>query len=78
MRRMHFVFVPLDDLARGERELDAFLSSHRVLAVNEEFVQAEGHVGWAVCVRYEVDAGSSGPSPVGKRQRSIFLGRAMI
>lgn len=53
MRRFQLLFVPLTDLEGGERELDRFLGSHRVLSVREEFVQAEGYVGWSFCIGYE-------------------------
>ncbi len=53
MRKVHFEFIPLADLEHSERELNQFLSSHRVLSIDREFVQADGHVGWALAVTYE-------------------------
>lgn len=50
--RMHFVTVPVFDSAAAEAELNQFLASHRVLAVDRKLIDDGACSVWAVCVRY--------------------------
>ena len=50
--RMHFVTVPVFDGAQAERELNAFLSQHRVLSLDRQFLHDGAASAWAICVTY--------------------------
>lgn len=59
--------VPIDDDGRWNEELNRFLRSHRVLEVDDEFVQDGSRSCWCFCVRY-LD-GSIGSAGAGKGPR---------
>ena len=50
--RLHFVSVPTHSSAAAEDELNAFLGSHRVVAVDRQLVADGARSAWAVCVEY--------------------------
>lgn len=54
-----FFVVPVNQPERGERELNEFLASHRVLAVDRRFVDRGENSCWAFCVDYQDSIGSS-------------------
>lgn len=47
-----FFIVPLNDDGSGERQLNAFLSNHRVLAVDRRWVDQGAGSLWCFCVDY--------------------------
>ncbi len=49
---LKFFTIPIRDVAQGETELNGFLSSHRVLAVDRQFVNLGENSFWALCVDY--------------------------
>ncbi len=54
-----FFVVPVRDDGSAEAELNAFLGSHRVLAIDRRCVASGGEAYWAVCVDYlDAAAGS--------------------
>ncbi len=70
--RLHFVTVPVHGSAAAEDELNHFLGTHRVIAVERQLVADGPRSTWAVCVAY-VDGpgvpghGASAPDPAKKR-----------
>ncbi|MEO7330090.1 MAG: hypothetical protein ABI193_16060 [Minicystis sp.] len=66
--RFHFITVPIHGGADAEVELNQFLSTHRVLAVDRQLVADGPRSVWAICVTY-VGAGSVGVSDVGSNKR---------
>ena len=69
--RYHFVAVPVSASQAAEAELNRFLASHKVLAVDRELVHDGPRSLWALCVTYTVDekpnAATPGPSRVDYR-----------
>lgn len=60
--RMKFFTVPVFDGDAAAGELDGFLSTHRILSIDRQFLQ-EGHTSaWCLCIGY-IDAGDR-PQPV--------------
>ena len=56
-----FFFVPISDQADVAGELNRFVSSHRTVAVERNFLPDGASSGWAVCVTY-----TDSPSPEAK------------
>lgn len=63
--RLKFFAVPAADSADAEREVNAFLASKRILAIDRQLVTANGTY-WALAITY--DEGDSGRAPI-KRGR---------
>lgn len=61
--RMHFVSVPVFDGAPAEAELNQFLATHRVLAIERQLVVDGMRSTWAICVSHVEGPASSGASP---------------
>ncbi len=59
-----FFTVPVHAPDEAQGELNRFLSSHRVLAVDRRWVDQGENSFWALCVDYLVS--SAGPGPTGK------------
>jgi superfamily II DNA helicase RecQ len=59
-----FFTVPIQSTAEAEAELNAFLGSHKVLAVDRQWVDQGANSFWAVCVDYLVEGGSASPPKV--------------
>jgi len=49
---LRFFTIPVRAPAEAERELNAFLASHRVLTVERRFVDAGENSLWAICVDF--------------------------
>jgi superfamily II DNA helicase RecQ len=49
---LKFFTIPIRDVAHGEGELNSFLSSHRVLALDRQFVNLGENSFWTICVDY--------------------------
>lgn len=64
--RLHFVTVPVFETAAAEDELNQFLASHRVLAVERALVNDGPRSVWAVCVSYLPAGGSALPIKKGR------------
>ena len=47
-----FFTIPIQDNGSAEAELNAFLRSHRVLAVERRWVEQGGNSFWSLCVDY--------------------------
>lgn len=62
--RFHFAAVPVHDSGAAENELNHFLASHRVMAVDRQLVADGARSAWAVCVSY-VDSSCAAPATVG-------------
>ena len=76
----HFFTVGLHDDGRTACELNGFLSSHKVLAVERHFVEHGGDSFWAFCVDYWQGSQSSvrqsgGPRISGSSQRVDYKER---
>src|SRR4051794_35650731 len=66
---LKFFTVPVRDAATVEAELNAFLSSRRVLVVERRFVDLGENSFWSLCVDYlPAQPGAQGPS-FGKKGR---------
>jgi hypothetical protein len=48
--RLHFVTVPIHGSAEAEEELNQFLATHRVIAVDRQLVTDGQRSAWAICV----------------------------
>lgn len=74
--RLHFVTVPIHNCAAAEDELNNFLGSRRVVAVDRQLVPDGTRSAWAVCVAYvdgsPVAAASDAADPSGKRGRPDY------
>jgi hypothetical protein len=80
--RFHFASVPVHGSAEAQRELNAFLGSHRVLGVERHLVADGAQSIWAICAAY-TEASShgatshapTGPSrgPTGRKERTAGL-----
>lgn len=61
--RLHFMTIPVYESAAAEAELNRFLASHRVLAVDRQLVVDGTRSAWAVCVSFvERAAGEVAPA----------------
>ena len=60
--QMHFATIPVFGDATAEAELNRFLSAHRVLGVERQFVSAGEMSAWAVCVTYMEGAPAAPPT----------------
>ena len=59
-----FFTIPIEDSASMETELNAFLRSHRVLAVDRRWVEQGTNSFWSVCIDYlESKGANAGASP---------------
>ena len=61
--QLKLFILPVKNLAAAEAEMNAFLRSHRVLAVKKEFVGDGENSFWTFCVEYLESA------PGGERRR---------
>lgn len=50
--RLHFVPVPVHDGGEAEAELNQFLATHRILAVDRQLIADGPRSTWAVCITY--------------------------
>lgn len=50
--RLHFVTVPIQDSAAAEAELNQFLASHRVIAVDRHLIPDGPRSAWSICITY--------------------------
>ena len=65
-----FFTVPIQNIAEAEAELNAFLGSHKVLAVDRQWVDQGVNSFWALCVHYLVEGGTaSSPKLLNGRSR---------
>ena len=65
--QLKLFIVPVKNIAAAEGEMNAFLSSHRVLAVKKEFVADGENSFWTFCVEYlESGPAASQAAPGGK------------
>lgn len=58
--------LPVKHLTAAEAEMNAFLRSHRVLAVKKEFVGDGENSFWTFCVEY-LESGAPGNPPPGAK-----------
>lgn len=58
--RLHFVTVPIHDSEAAEEELNRFLATHRVIAVERHLVVDGARSAWAVCVTWVEGARAEG------------------
>jgi hypothetical protein len=63
--QLKLFILPVKNLDAAEGEMNAFLRSHRVLAVKKEFVADGENSFWTFCVEY-LDSPASGASWPGK------------
>jgi superfamily II DNA helicase RecQ len=64
--QLKLFIVPVKNLSLPEGEMNAFLRSHRVLAVRKEFVSDGENSFWTFCVEYLESAPAGIASPGGK------------
>lgn len=70
--RLHFVTVPIHGSAPAEDELNSFLASRRVVAVDHQLVSDGPRSAWAVCVEYvDGSAVSSASKAANPNNKSI-------
>ena len=72
-----FFTVPVRDDGNAAEELNSFLLSHRILAVDRRWVDQGTDSFWAICIDYLVGPGSSSPrssssKPRGKDYKEIL------
>lgn len=78
--RFYFAAIPVCDSATAEAELNRFLGSHRVLAVDRQLVVDGARSLWAVCVSYvdrEVAPAGARPSPPAAAQTAAPPAKAL-
>src|SRR4051794_11223824 len=66
---LKFFTIPLQNPSLGEEEVNAFLSSHRVLQVERRFVDVGVNSFWAVCVDYLAGGAVQASQGFGKKGR---------
>ena len=64
--QLRFFTIPVHDGELSAEELSRFLSSHRIIAVDREFVQDGRDSAWAICVSYVQAEGRPQPGKKGK------------
>ena len=62
--RLHFLAIPVFDPAEGESELNRFLSTHRIIALDRQLVSDGPRNAWAVCISYVPGGAPSTADPV--------------
>src|SRR5271154_2101363 len=66
---LKFFTIPIRNPSQGEEELNAFLSSHRVLTVDRRFVDQGENSCWTVCVDFLTGSPNRGGQAFGKKER---------
>jgi hypothetical protein len=66
--RLHFVTVPNHGSAAAEEELNQFLATHRVLAVDRQLVADGPRSAWAICVTFP-EAGTGAATADANKKR---------
>lgn len=66
--QIHFFIIPIHGGGEAAEEVNRFLASHRVLAVDRSFVQDGANSAWALCI--SVDAPGDRPQS-GKRGAKV-------
>jgi superfamily II DNA helicase RecQ len=71
--QLRFFLVPVAATDEAAAELNRFLASHRVLAVERQFIGDGPNSAWTICVSFD-DSGATGtPRPgIGKRGKVDF------
>ena len=64
--QLKLFILPVKNLSAAEAEMNAFLRSHRVLAVKKEFVSDGENSFWTFCVEYLESAPAGIAAPGGK------------
>lgn len=67
--KMQFFLIPIRDPHDATDELNAFLSSHRVVHTERQFVADGANSLWSICVSYVEGDGRPGASD--RRQRKV-------
>lgn len=67
---LRFFVVPVYNQDESQRELNAFLSGHRIVSVDKRFVDLGADSYWAVCVDY-IDANAATHRAVGRIKGKI-------
>jgi len=67
--RLHFVTVPIHGSAEAEAELNQFLATHRVIAVDRQLVSDGPRSAWAICITYVEPGAGAGLDAGGKKGR---------
>ena len=66
--KLRFFTIPIRGGDEATEELNRFLGTHRILAVDRSFVQDGPNSAWTLCVSFDTAQGSSGPQAgAGKR-----------
>ena len=65
--QLKLFIVPVKNIAAAEAEMNAFLRSHRVLAVKKEFVSEGENSFWTFCVEYLESAPAAGIAAPGNK-----------
>ncbi len=69
--QLKLFIVPVKDLSVPEAEMNAFLRSHRVLALRKEFVGDGENSFWTFCVEYLDSAPAGSGLPPGSRPPKV-------
>ncbi|MDA1048966.1 MAG: hypothetical protein O3C40_00600 [Planctomycetota bacterium] len=61
--------VPIRDPAASQDELNSFLQSHKVLSVEQHWVDRGADSFWSFCVDYHASSTKTAPTVRGKRSQ---------
>jgi len=64
--KLRFFTVWMQEAGQEAEELNAFLSSHRIVSVDRHFVLDGANSAWAICVSYLPTAGRPAPEKRGR------------
>jgi len=65
--KLRFFTIPIRGGDEATEELNRFLGTHRILAVDRSFVQDGPNSAWTLCVSFETGTGEGTPQQTGKR-----------
>ena len=67
--QLRFFNLPIHGPAEAVEELNQFLASRRVLAVDRQFVTDGPNSAWSLCVSYDASPAATRPPVIGKRPK---------
>ena len=73
--QLSFFTVPIHDAEAASAELNRFLSGHRILAIDRQFIPEGANSTWAICVSFDEGGTGAGAVPrgiIGKRGKVDF------
>jgi superfamily II DNA helicase RecQ len=71
--RFCFFTIPIQAPDEAATELNQFLASHRILAIDRQFAADGANSAWAICVSFDDGTGGATPRlPMGRRGKVDF------